>query len=99
MQPLIIIEFEKQERNETTSRPNFRDNTKLDFHATQPALLWNGDKYPDKFNFRLYVSDNKAQVDAAQPLPAGKYQLKSGAFGIAFENINCDFSQLEPVKA
>lgn len=95
----IIIEIEQQKRNTTSSQPNYRDVTKLDFTASQPALLWvEGEKYPDKFDYRLYRGENKDTADSIQPLPVGKYELKASAFGIAYGNINCDFSQITPLK-
>lgn len=100
MDQLVIIEIEKQERLQTTSRPNYRDSSQLDYTASQKALLWvDGEKHPDKFEYRLYSGTEKSIADSAQPLPVGKYQLKSSAFGISYNNINCDFSELEPVKA
>ncbi len=98
--PLIIIEIEKQERLPTTSRPSYRDNSKLEFTASQKALLWiEGEKHPDKFEYRLFVGEDKAVADSIQPMPVGKYELKSSAFGIAYNNINCDFSELQPFKS
>ena len=95
------IEFEKQERNETESESygNNNNNQPPTFVATQNALLFrDGEKYPDKFEYRLYRGKDKNQADVAQPMPAGKYSLKETAFGVSYNNFNCDPSQIEPMK-
>lgn len=95
------IEFEKQTRSETTQLANGRNPQQPFNVVTQPALLWkDGDKYPDKFEYRLYFGTDVNKANAAQPMPVGSYRLRESAFGVDnFGGINCDFSELEPLSA
>jgi hypothetical protein len=96
----MFIEFEKQERSETEQVPNARNPQQPYQSVHQPALLFrDGEKYPDKFNYRLYFGTDLNKANAAQPMPVGKYELKETAYGVdQFKNINTDYSELQPVK-
>ncbi len=97
----MYIEFETEQRMPTEQEANFRDPNKPYFVAKQEALLFveGGSKHPDKFEFRLARTLDANEANAARPMPAGKYELKDSAFGVSgFKNINCDFSELTPMK-
>jgi len=93
------IEFEKQQRSDTAQLANARNPQQPYQVVTQPALLWkDGEKYPDKFDFRLYFGTDVNKANAVQPMPPGNYRLKESAFGLDnYGGINCDFSELEPI--
>jgi len=97
----MYIEFENTERQQTEQQANNRNPSQPYHVATQAALLFTeGSKYPDKFDYMLYRGLDVNLANAAQPMPAGKYELKEGAHGVnGFRGINCDYSLIVPMKS
>lgn len=92
------IEFAEQTRLPTQLSNLSTRNGEQIYQALQPAYLHDGGKYPTPFNYRLYQGTDKNKADAANAIPVGFYTLKDSAVGVAYQNLNCDFSQIEPLQ-
>tara|TARA_R110001599_G_scaffold343286_3_gene565780 strand:+ start:2090 stop:2404 length:315 start_codon:yes stop_codon:yes gene_type:complete len=92
------FEFTEQTRLPTQLSNLTTRNDEPIYQALQVAYLHDGGKYPTPFNYRLYQGPDKNKADAANPIPVGFYTLKDSAVGISYQNLNCDFSQIEPLQ-
>ena len=92
------IEITEQTRLPTQLSNLTTRNDEPIYQALQVAYLHDGCKYPTPFNYRLYQGTDRNKADAAQPLAVGFYTLKDNAVGVAYNNLNCDFSMLEPAQ-